>query len=84
MAKFSGNFGVTDMIPAPKAKTTHTHDYTHDDTQEIKRKRKNRRVQILTYDDIVDRLDRYCKKNDISRAEVFEKVINQFLAENGE
>ena len=84
MAKFPKSFGITDSIPDPKPLSTHTHEYTHDDTQEIKRKRKNRRVQILTYDDIVDRLDRYCKKNDISRAEVFEKVINQFLAENGE
>lgn len=82
MAKFTSKFGLTDNLPDPKTEPTHTHKYTHDDTQEIKRKRKNRRVQILTYDELVDRLDDYCKKHDISRAEVFEKVINQFLAEN--
>lgn len=59
-------------------RSTHTH--THNDSYETKRReRKNKRVQILTYESLVERLDEYCSKNDISRAEVFEAAITEYL-----
>lgn len=57
-----------------------THNHTHNDTQEPEaRERKDRRVQLLTYGSLVDRMDAYAKRRGVSRAEVFEAAVTDFL-----
>ena len=45
------------------------------------RERKHKRIQILTYDSLVDRLDSYCDRKNVSRAAVFEAAISAYLDE---
>lgn len=66
-------------------KDTHTH--THDDTDvyeqtTVKKTTKNKRIQILTYSALVRKMDNYAKRNGLSRAEVFEKAVSEFLERN--
>ena len=60
-------------------KDTHTHK--HDDVVK-KKTTKNKRIQILTYSSLVRRMDSYAKRNALSRAEVFEKAVTEFLERN--
>lgn len=46
--------------------------------------KKSRRIQILTFDSLVDRMDAYAKKRGVSRAEVFEVALEKFLSDLGE
>ena len=68
----------------PEAKQEHVHDYTHthtyDDVLEPKQQeRKQKRVQILTYESLVARMDKYAAKRGVSRAAVFEAAMIAFL-----
>lgn len=72
-------FGILENIPVPTDE--HTHNDTHTDVQpEVKIKEtKTKRIQILTYDNLVRRMDTYGKRNGMSRAEVFEAAVTEFL-----
>ena len=65
----------------PTHKDTHTHEHKHDDVVK-KKTTKNKRIQILTYSSLVRRMDSYAKRNALSRAEVFEKAVTEFLERN--
>lgn len=41
--------------------------------------RKRRKVQLLTYDSLVDRMDAYAAKMGVSRAVVFEAAVSAYL-----
>lgn len=85
MAKFAkktDKFGVLDNITAPADKHTHTHTDNDSDVyeREVKVKEtKTKRIQILTYSNLVRRMDAYGKRNGLSRAEVFEQAVTEFL-----
>ncbi len=70
----------------------HTHNHTHDDThththvnaqEPVAKKRKTRRIQILTFDNLVDCMDAYAKECGVSRAEVFEAGMTKYLKDLG-
>lgn len=61
---------------------TDTHTHKHDDDLVKKKTTKNKRIQILTYGSLVRRMDSYAKRNALSRAEVFEKAVTEFLERN--
>ena len=48
----------------------------------IVRETKERRIQILTYDSLVDKMDKYAKQSGLSRTEVFELAVKEFLKNN--
>lgn len=82
MAKFTGKTKLFDELTPDKA--THTDTHTHNDVDvyesEVKVKEtKTKRIQILTYSNLVRRMDAYCKRNGLSRAEVFEQAVSEFL-----
>ena len=65
-----------------EAKQEHEHDYTHthDDVVEPKQQeRKQKRVQLLTYESLIARMDKYAAKRGVSRAAVFEAAMIAFL-----
>lgn len=64
---------------------THEHEHTHTHKHEpVAREKKSRRIQILTFDSLVERMDAYAKKRGVSRAEVFEVALEKFLSDLGE
>lgn len=83
MAKGVKKTGLWDGLdPQDVSTDVHTHDgvdtHTHDDV--VKQKPiKNKRIQILTYGNLVRRMDAYAKRNGLSRAEVFESAVGEFL-----
>ncbi len=85
MAKFAkkgDKFGVLDNITVSTNEHTHTHTDNDNDVyeQEVKIKEtKTKRIQILTYSNLVRRMDAYGKRNGLSRAEVFEQAVTEFL-----
>ena len=90
MAKGVKKTGLWDGLePEGKETPTHTDTHTHTDIDsdvyesEIKFKEtKTKRIQILTYSNLVRRMDAYAKRNGLSRAEVFEKAVSEFLDNN--
>jgi hypothetical protein len=81
MAKFAGKKNLWDGLE-PTQDDVHTYTdgdvYTHTPTPKVK-ETKDRRVQLLTYGTLVDRMDAYAKLNGLSRAEVFELAVKEFL-----
>ena len=74
------SFNATRRRAGSETEHTDTHDYTHNGVYEPEaRERKERRVQLLTYGSLVDRMDAYAKRRGVSRAEVFETAMNAFL-----
>ena len=63
---------------------THTHKHNHGQDEEPAKVKttKNKRIQILTYSNLVRRMDSYAKRNALSRAEVFELAVTEFLDRN--
>lgn len=58
----------------------HTHDYKHNDIDEPEqRERKKKRVQLLTYESLISRMDAYAEKRGVSRVAVFEAAMNAYL-----
>jgi len=43
------------------------------------RERKDKRIQILTYESLINRMDAYAQRQGVSRAEVFEAAVTAFL-----
>ena len=92
------SFKETRLAEIDASVYTHTHDDTHTHTharvqenthrqagvEPAGRAKKTRRIQILTFDSLVDRVDAYAKKRNVSRAEVFEVAMEKFLSELGE
>jgi hypothetical protein len=60
--------------------TPTTDVYTNDDTQAVvKRERKTKRIQLLTYESLIDQVDAYATARDLSRAEVIEMALREFF-----
>lgn len=78
--KKTPTFGVLDNLSEPQNNDTHNHTHTH---KNVIKERKTKRIQILTYDSLIDRVDAYCKTNDVSRAEFFEAAVNEYLSNKG-
>lgn len=58
----------------------HVDTHTHDDADVyVDRPIKNKRIQILTYSNLVRRIDARAKREGMSRAEFFEKVMTEYL-----
>lgn len=61
---------------------THTHDYTHNHN-EVKepqqKEKKEKRIQLLTYESLVDRMDAYAAKRGVKRVAVFEAAVTAYL-----
>ena len=49
----------------------------------VAREKKERRVQWLTYDKLVQRIDAYAKERGVSRADVLEAGMDKFLSDLG-
>lgn len=89
MAKAAKKIGAIDLHPENFNETRlnreseHTHTdtdtHTHNDVYDAKPETKSRRVQLLTYGSLVDRMDAYGKKMHLSRAEVFEVAVREYL-----
>lgn len=80
------SFGET-RLPVDVDTHTDTHEHTHTHKHEhepVAREKKSRRIQILTFDSLVKRMDAYAEKRGVSRAEVFEVALEKFLSELGE
>lgn len=78
--KRDSKFDIIGNITVPTDKHTHTHE--HDDVYEpdiVVKPTKDKRIQILTYSNLVRRMDTYAKRKGLSRAEVFEQAISEFL-----
>ena len=77
-------FGVLNNLPDPVPTHTHTHTPTptptHTDTPVVK-ERKTRRVQLLLKESTVNALDTYAKKYDISRNEIIQNLIEEFITD---
>ena len=56
------------------------HTHTHEPVARVK---KERRVQWLTYDSLVQRIDAYAKERGVSRADVLEVGMEKFLSDLG-
>ena len=50
--------------------------------KKVARERKKFRAQILTYESLIERMDAYAKEHEMSRAEVFEVAVTEFLDRN--
>ena len=59
---------------------TDTHTHEHEPVARIK---KDRRVQWLTYDSLIQRIDAYAKERGVSRADVLEAGMEKFLSDLG-
>ena len=72
--------GAEKQIQKPAPEHTHTHVYAHEPVARVK---KERRVQWLTYDSLVQRIDAYAKERGVSRADVLEVGMEKFLSDLG-
>jgi len=78
------SFNETRLTDADTHDYTHTHNHTHEHEHElVAKKRKTRRIQILTFDDLIDSMDTYAKELGVSRAEVFEAAVTKYLKDLG-
>lgn len=84
MAKGVSKTGLWDNLdPDEKEVSTHDDVHTHTPNDVVRTKvTKNKRIQMLTYDDLIRRMDSYAKRNAMSRAEVFEQAVSEFLDRN--
>ena len=60
----------------------HTHTYEHEH-EPVARVKKERRVQWLTYDSLIQRIDAYARERGVSRADVLEAGMEKFLTDLG-
>ena len=90
MAKGIKKTGLWDGLePEEKEVPTHKDTHTHNDVDndvyvpEAKVKQtKTKRIQILTYSGLVRQMDSYAERTGMSRAEVFEQAVKEFLERN--
>ncbi len=73
-------------VKAPDAdEHAHARDYvyTHTHNEELlepkQQERKQKRVQLLTYESLINRMDKYAAKRGVSRAAVFEAAVIAYL-----
>lgn len=70
-------------IPVGKEYThTPTHEHTHNqiDVYEPKQKEtKTKRIQLLTYESLINRMDAYAAKRGVKRVAVFEAAVEAYL-----
>jgi hypothetical protein len=72
--------------------STHTHDDTHKSThththkskqpdvyEPVQKKVKTKRIQVLTYESLIQRVDDYASKRGVSRVAVFEAALETYL-----
>lgn len=85
MAKGVNKESLFGDLTLPDDVCEHNHDgvytHTHEDAVATKKAIKTKRIQILTYSNLVRRMDLYAKKRGLSRAEVFEMAVSKFLDE---
>lgn len=67
-----------DLLGNVKNTPTPTHEYTHTPTHTAK-ERKTRRVQLLMKESTVNELDAYAKRNDTSRNDIIQNLVEEFL-----
>lgn len=63
---------------------THTHEATHKHTQvnePVAKVFKKKRVQLLTYESLIEEMDEYAAKRGVPRVAVFEVAMRKFLDE---
>ena len=59
---------------------THNHTHTHTDIVELEQKEtKTKRVQLLTYESLMNRVDAYAAKRGVKRIAVIEAAIEAYL-----
>lgn len=62
---------------------TDTHKHTHTQTDGMQepqaRARKTKRIQILTYESLIERMDAYAARKGVGRVDVFEAAVTAFL-----
>ena len=81
-----GAFNETRIPSDEPIVNTHEHEHTHNHTHEhepVARVKKERRVQWLTYDSLIQRIDAYAKERGVSRADVLEAGMEKFLTDLG-
>jgi hypothetical protein len=78
-AKVTNSFGVDPESFNTQNNTTVTTQTKEPVREPVGREKKDRRIQILTFGSLVDRLDAYAKRRGVSRAEVFEMAVEHFL-----
>ena len=77
-------------VQEPVEETTHTHtsthEYTHNhthiqtDVYEPQQKEiKSKRIQLLTYESLIKRMDAYATKRGVTRVAVFEAAVEAYL-----
>lgn len=66
---------MDDLTPA----STHTHAHTHEDEYVQPKAIKDRRVHLLLQSAFVDRMDAEAKRRGMSRAELIEAAVTQYL-----
>ena len=78
------DFQETRLRSGEVVSTTHEHKHTHKHEHEpVARVKKERRVQWLTYDSLIQRIDAYAEERGVSRADVLEAMAEKFLTDLG-
>lgn len=76
------DFKETRLRPGEAVKPTHndTHKHTHNDVYEPEQKEgKKGRIQFLTYESLLERLDTYATKRGVKKVAVFEAAMTAYL-----
>jgi hypothetical protein len=67
-----------------RSNDVHEHEHTHTHEHEpVARVKKDRRVQWLTYDSLILRIDAYAQERGVSRADALEAMAEKFLSDLG-
>lgn len=80
------DFQETRLRSGEVVSATHEHEHTHKHTHEhepVARVKKDRRVQWLTYDSLIQRIDAYAQERGVSRADALEAMAEKFLSDLG-
>lgn len=78
------DFQETRLRSGEVVSTTHEHTHTHKHEHEpVARVKKDRRVQWLTYDSLIQRIDAYAQERGVSRADALEAMAEKFLSDLG-
>lgn len=68
--------------PEPTPTHNHTQEYTHkqvDVYEPEQRETKTKRIQLLTYESLIQRMDAYAAKRGVKRVAVFEAAVEAYL-----
>lgn len=76
---------LSDMsAPTHTGAYTHTHEATHKHThvnEPVAKVFKKKRVQLLTYESLIEEVDKYAAERGVSRVAVVEVALRKFLDE---